>query len=136
VTTPSITVSPSALDFVVRRGSTLRRTITWYSDPVWLDVAKTQLDTETSVPLDLTGYAGRMQVRDKNSGVQMFELTTENGGLTFGGSAGTITFFLSDTSTEQAQSDDGEYDFEVVEPSSDVVPLLAGLFTLSDQVTA
>ena len=132
----TITVEPARLDFVVRRGSTLRRSITWYSDPVWTDRTETELNTGASTPVDLTGYTGRMQIRsDDRNNTLIQELTTENGGLAFGGVAGTITFFISDTDTEAITEDDSVYDFEVIEPGGDVVPFLAGKFTMQDQIT-
>lgn len=130
-----ITVAPAAMDFAVRKGSTLRRTITWYSDPVWLDSQQTQLDTDNSTPLNLTGYTGRMQVRSKTGNQLVYELTTENGGLTFGGAAGTITFFISHLDTDSPSSDKNVYDLEIVDLTGDVIPLVAGAFVLANQVT-
>lgn len=132
----TITVEPARLDFVVRRGSTLRRSVTWYSDPVWTDRTETELNTIASTPVDLTGYTGRMQVRaDDRTNTLVETLTTENGGLTFGGVAGTITFYLSDAATEAITADDNVYDLEIIEPGGDVVPFLAGKFTMKDQIT-
>jgi hypothetical protein len=133
--TPTIEVKPSKLNFSVRRGSTLRRTITWYSVPVWLDAEETELDTDNSTPVDLTGYTARMQVRDCKTEEQVLELTTENGGLTLGNADGTITFFVSDADTNLTQSDRCLYDLELVAPGGDVAPLLAGTFLFKDQVT-
>ena len=133
--TPTIEVKPSKLNFSVRRGSTLRRTITWYSVPVWVDPEETELDTNLSTPVDLTGYTARMQVRECKANTTVIELTTENGGLTLGDAAGTITFFVSDADTESTQSDRCVYDLELVEPGGDVTPLLAGTFIFKDQVT-
>jgi len=130
-----ITVAPATLNFSVRKGSTLRRTITWYSDPVWLDAQKTKIDEDNSTPLNLTGYTGRMQVRDKRTGTLVYTLTTENGGLSFGGAAGTITFYLSDADTDTPAYDKCKYDLEVINTIGDVIPLIAGAFVLVDQVT-
>lgn len=133
--TPTIEVKPSKLNFSVRRGSTLRRTITWYATPVWLDAEQTQIDTINSTPVDLTGYTARMQVRDCQNGVVALDLTTENAGLVLGDATGTITFFVSDTDTENVTFDRCLYDLELVEPGGDVVPFLAGTFIFKDQVT-
>ena len=131
----SISVTPAALDFTVRKGSTLRRTITWYASPVWLDDAETELDTDNSTPLDLTGYTGRMQVRDKRTSTLVFDLTTTNGGLLLGDANGTITFYISDTDTDAALYDKCVYDLEIIDTIGDVIPLIAGTFTLVSQVT-
>lgn len=130
-----ITIAPAKLDFSVRKGSTLRRTLTWYSDPVWLDARETQLDVANSTPLDLSGYTARMQVRAKTGNQVVFDLTTENGGLTLGGAAGTITFFISHVDTDNPSSDKNVYDLEIVDLTGDVIPLVAGAFVLVNQVT-
>jgi len=120
--TPTISVAPARLNFRLRKGSTLRRTVTWYQD-----AART-------LPVDLTDYDARMQIRDL-AGVQLFELTTSNGGLTLGGLAGTITFYISAEDTDEPGADNAEYDLELVAPNEDVLPFLAGSVTFQNQVT-
>jgi hypothetical protein len=41
-------------------------------------------------PMDLTGMTGRIQFRLEEGAPVLLELTTENGGITLGGTAGTI----------------------------------------------
>lgn len=131
----SITVAPATLSFSIRKGSTLRRTIVWYSSPVWKDAARTEIDTDASTPIDLSGFSGRMQVRDKSTNTLVFSLTTENGGLTFGGADGTIAFYISADDTDAAEYEKCVYDLEIVDAIGDVTPLLAGSFRLNEQVT-
>lgn len=131
----SINVKPAKLDFYVRKGSTLRRSITWYTNPVYTDRTESEVDTVQSTPIDLTGYSGRMQVRDADTNTQQYELTTVNGGLVFGGAAGTITFFIAHTETDDPTYDDCVYDLEIVDTTGDVIPLLSGSFKLQDQIT-
>jgi len=125
---------PTTLSFVIRKGSTLRRTITWYSNPVFANGRSGEIDAAASTPMDLTGYSARMHVRTRAKDL-IFELTTENGGITLGDASGTITFFLDHTDTESTTETRLVYDFELVAPDGDVTPLLAGGFSLSEQVT-
>lgn len=120
--TPTISVTPGKLNFKIRKGSTLRRTVTYYTD------------TTQATPIDLTGCTARMQIRDED-GVLLYALTTENGGLTLGDAAGTITFYLSDTDTAAVTGSAYTYDFELVDTILDVHPLVAGSFTFLEQVT-
>lgn len=132
----SISVQPTRLDFTIRRGSTLRRSITWYSDPVWKDRRETELDTDNSTPVDLTGYTARMQIRDaRTQQILVQELTTLNGGITLGTVDGKITFFMSDADTQAVVEDENVYDLELIQPGGDVIPFLAGTFNMQDQIT-
>lgn len=131
----TITVGPAPLNFSVRKGSTLARSITWYDVPVYLDPLETEVDPTASVRKDLTGWKARMQVRDKRTNTLVYELTTENGGLILGGASGTIAFYLSDGLTDYPEFDKCKYDLEMIDTGGMVIPLVAGSFTLPNQVT-
>jgi hypothetical protein len=48
--------------------------------------------------IDLTGYTARLQVREKySSETKLLDLTTENGGITLGGAAGTVAVLATAT---------------------------------------
>jgi hypothetical protein len=85
--------------------------------------------------MDLTGYTAHMQVRTKETGALVFDLTTDNGGLTLGDSAGTITFFISAADTAAVTDGKCKYDLELIAPDGDVIALLAGGFNLVEEVT-
>ena len=87
-------------------------------------------------PVDLSGYTARMQARRRaDSLTAALTLTTENGGITLGGSAGTILIEADAETT--AGIDDAEYvyDLELETSGGEVYRLLQGTFTVSPEVT-
>lgn len=112
---------PGKYNMVCPQGSTFNQQLTY---------------TIEDVPVDLTGYTARMQVREKHTSTRkIFDLTTENGGLTTGGSAGTIDIYISDSDTSAATSKDYVYDIEIESSSGIVTRLLEGRFMLTPEVT-
>lgn len=118
-------------DIVVDQGSTFRKTITWK-------------DSSGSA-VNLTGYTARMQARTTMSASStIVQLTTANGGITLGGSAGTIDLYISDTDTAEfptavpsgfSDALVGVYDLELISGSGDVTRLLHGDFIVNPEVT-
>lgn len=86
-------------------------------------------------PYDLTGCTARMHVRPRVGGDLQVELTTENGGLTLGGTAGTITIYMTGTQTDQIIGKKPVYDILVKFPSGDTRRALQGTFAVSPNVT-
>lgn len=110
-------------NFTIEQGATFRRTWTIYDN--------------AGDPVDLTDFIGIMQIRPEyESDTVYVELTTENGGLTFGGVAGTIEVYIADTETSEITTD-GVYDIEVVSGggSGDRDRLLKGRVRLDREVT-
>lgn len=64
-------------------------------------------------PVDLTGCTARMQIRDYLDRV-VAELTTENGGIALGGSAGTALLYLSAQATAALTGEGCIYDLEII----------------------
>ena len=62
-----------------------------------------------SNPRNLTGFTGVLTIRDRD-GVTLLTLTTENGGLTFGGAAGTVTITIASGVTAGLTWKTGTYD--------------------------
>ena len=84
--------------------------------------------------INLTGYSARMQMRRTYEDSALIELTTDNGRITLGGSAGTVTLTIAAGDTAALPSVEGVYDLELV--SGDIVDkLLAGTFTVAREVT-
>jgi hypothetical protein len=91
--------------------------------------------TIDNVPVDLTTYAARMQVREKyTSKTSVINITTENGGITLGGDEGTIDLYISDEVTSLIFAKDYVYDLELVS-SSNVYRLIEGKFIVTPEVT-
>lgn len=109
------------------QGATFERTITVYQP---------RLPTAASAtPVDLTGYSARMQVRpEKDSPEVLVELTTENGRLTLGGTAGTIAMEIEADVTSTIDSD-GHYDLEIYTADGKVYRVIKGPFALDPEVT-
>lgn len=87
-------------------------------------------------PVDLTGYTARMQIRKKyGSTVVLLSLTTENGGVTLGGVAGTIILNISAADTSSIDWTAGVYDLELISAGGIVKRLLQGTIKISPEVT-
>lgn len=110
-------------DLTINQGATLSLVATW----------KDQAGTA----INLTGYTARLNVRETYaSGTAILTLTTENGGITLGGSAGTITLSASATTTAALTAPfSGVYDLELVSGGGVVTRLLEGAATVSPEVT-
>ena len=90
----------------------------------------------TGTPLDLTGCKARMQVRAEVESTEvLLELTTENGGITLGGVAGTIELFVSDDASTLFTWTAGVWDLEIEFPGGDVRRLAQGSISVSPEVT-
>lgn len=84
--------------------------------------------------INLTGYTARMTLRRNYEDSSLIDLTTENGRIALGGSAGTVTLSIAAGDTAALPSVEGVYDLELV--SGDIVDkLLAGTFTIAREVT-
>jgi hypothetical protein len=90
---------------------------------------------QEGVPLNLTGYSAKMQVRkDFNSSTTIIELSTANGRILLGGSLGTVTLTLTATETFGIARS-GIYDLEIVSPSNVESRVIEGEFRLHPGVT-
>jgi hypothetical protein len=114
---------PFKHNITIIQGATLRDETTWRAGT-------------PSVPVDLTGCTARMQVRERvNSPAALLTLTTENGGISLGGTAGTVNIFMSATATAALTWKGGVYDLEIEFGNGDVRRLLAGSVSVSPEVT-
>jgi hypothetical protein len=87
------------------------------------------------VPVNLTGYTARMQVRETHaSAIVIVELTTENSLISLGGSLGTINLTIPATTTEDFLAKDYVYDLELVS-GGNVYRIIEGKFTVTPEVT-
>lgn len=109
-------------DIVIKQGATLRFTVTYKID---------------GVPVDMTGFSARMQLRPAyDSKLLVANLTSdEDGGLTIDAEEGRVNVLIPAEKTANITTPEGVYDLEVVNPSGEVIRLLPGKFTLSREVT-
>ena len=104
------------------QGATFSRAITWQDSQ--------------AVPVNLTGYTARMQVRDEvDSASAALSLTTENSRISLGGTAGTITLLVSAADTAAVAAGEYVYDLELVSGAGTVTRLIQGCFTVDGEVT-
>ena len=89
-----------------------------------------------ALPVNLTGYTARMQIRSEiTSTIVLVSLTTANGGITLGGVLGTVSLYITDSATAAITWTNGVYDLELVAPGGDVTRLLTGSVSVSPEVT-
>lgn len=107
----------------IEQGATFSELVTWKAGT-------------PAVPVNLTGCTARMHVRAKlESTALLLDLTTENGGIVLGGSAGTVLIYLTDEQTEAIGWTSGVYDLEIAFPGGTVTRLLKGSVSVSPEVT-
>lgn len=100
------------------------------------DSLATRFENDDGSVVVLTGYTAKMQVRKSATDPDepVITLTTENGGITIGGSAGTVTLNWFPADTEDV--DAGYYVYDIELYSGPVVtPYLRGEFELIAEVT-
>jgi hypothetical protein len=117
-----MTTHPAKHNLYVYRGATFSEQITWKD--------------EGGTPIDLTSFTARMQMRETvESSTPFLTLTTENGGITLGGAAGTINI-LATAATSAITATGGVYDLEIVAADTvTVTRLLEGIVIISPEVT-
>lgn len=89
-----------------------------------------------AAPVDLTGCSARMQIRSKRvNAAVLLELTTINGGIVLGATAGTVILNLSAVQTAAIVWISAVYDLQIVFSDSTVRRLVSGTVTVSPEVT-
>jgi hypothetical protein len=90
----------------------------------------------STTPIDLTGYTARMHIRKKITDTEYsVELTTENGGITLGGAAGTILLLITAEESTTIAIKTGVYDLELIANDGTVTRLLQGAVEVNQEVT-
>ena len=118
-----MTTHPAKHNLYVYRGATFSEQITWKD--------------ESGTPIDLTSFTARMHMRETvESSTPCLTLTTENGGITLGGAAGTINILATAAATSAITATGGVYDLEIVAADTvTVTRLLEGIVIISPEVT-
>lgn len=113
-------------DYIIRQGSTWKRTITWETGA-------------TPTAVDITGYTARMQIRQTLTSTGfLVELTTENGGITLTDPTnGVFQLLITAVATAALDFTTAVYDLELIDTgdTGEVTALLEGVMTLSKEVT-
>lgn len=120
---------------VMDQGETFRLMLTYALPP--------EVEGGDYVPIDLTGATGHMQVRERYGAPVLAEATTDNGGITIDGPAGTITLVLTAVQTDAIGAREGStrprekavYDLEIVLANGDVKRVIQGELTISPNIT-
>lgn len=114
-------MQPGSLDFLMPKGSTFSRTLTWKVN---------------GSAVNLTSYTARMQARTSHiSNTVVLDLTTANSKITLGGTAGTVTLTLSAADTAAITQTSLAYDLELVSAGGVVTRLVEGQIVLTPEVT-
>ncbi len=117
-------MSAATYDITIEQGATFLREFNW------------KRDTGSGyLPVDLTGYSARMQVRAKvSASTILYEATTTNGKLVLDPLAGKITLSIGPDESAAWKWRSGVYDLEL-QLGSVVTRLLQGTVTVSPEVT-
>ncbi|MEZ2293932.1 hypothetical protein [Variovorax sp. RCC_210] len=111
------------LSLKIDQGATFTKTVTWKTG-------------KPPAPVDLTGAAARMQIREKLEAPEvLIELTTTNGGIVLGAAVGTVTLRIEADATAAITWRTAVYDLEVVFADGTVRRLLSGSVAVSPEVT-
>lgn len=93
-------------------------------------------EEETGVPVSLVGYSAKMQVRKSATAPDvLLELSTTNGGIALGGTAGTVELKFTKERTAGATWTGGVYDLELTSGSGSTFRFIEGGMELSREVT-
>lgn len=98
---------------------------------------KTFTVTQNGTAINYTGYSARMQVREAaDSTAYLLSLTDTNGGITLGGTAGTIALLITSAQSSAISAGAYAYDLELVAGiEGQVTRLLQGSFNVVGNVT-
>ena len=91
---------------------------------------------EYNIPVDLTGFTARMQIRSKlEDPVVIHELTTENGGIEINNTTKVIELTIPATTTTGFTFNTAVYSLELASSGGIVTPFFNGTLTLVKEVT-
>lgn len=113
-------MTPGLVNFICPQGSTFRRTLTYTLD---------------DIPIDLSGYSSRLQVRQAYYSTEPLLSLASGSGITIDGLEGTIDIYISNSDTSDLPPGSHVYDLEIISPSSDVSRLIEGTFIVTPEVT-
>ena len=112
--------NPAIYNVTMYQGATFDLSLTW---------------NVNSLPVNLTGYTGRMQVRSSFASDTAILSLTSGSGITLGGTAGTILINATAATTAGVATGQYVYDLELVSGGSAVTRLIQGTFLVDPEVT-
>jgi hypothetical protein len=117
-------MTPAKINLIIYQGTTFKKDIQW-------------LIGTPPIPVDITGYTFRMQIREKiKDTIFLIELTTENSKIIItSATEGRFSLVLTATETSLLNFKSAVYDLEVITPSGNVSRFCEGSVQLSLEVT-
>jgi len=112
-------MNPGRYNITVYQGTTFALSPVWKVD---------------NLPVNLTGYSAKMQVRDISNNV-IVELSTQNGKIVITPGIGQIALALTATQTAALAVGNYNYDLNLTDSASNVYKILEGAFILKASVT-
>jgi hypothetical protein len=115
-------LNSNVYDILVDQGATLNRALF--------------LKTSAKRPIDLSGYIGRMHIRDyTDSSVIIQTLNSEAGELIIDEVSGRVDILLAPAETEALEAKDYVYDLELESLEGDVTKIVSGKLTVRAEIT-
>jgi hypothetical protein len=112
-------------DFTGEQG--IKRGAKWAQQLIWKD--------PDDVPINLTGYTGKMQIRRAEHARLIAEFTTEDATMTLGGSAGTIDLLATATDTLDYPAGVYSYDLFLTPSGGSAEAILEGQIEVKQRFT-
>lgn len=88
-----------------------------------------------NLPVNLTGYSAKMQVRQFTDSAVTVELSTANGKIVIAPGLGQINLTLTATQTAALTANTYQYDLNLTAPDGYVYKILQGAFVVNESVT-
>tara|TARA_R110000751_G_scaffold5530_3_gene25166 strand:+ start:139 stop:489 length:351 start_codon:yes stop_codon:yes gene_type:complete len=108
--------------FIIEQGATFGQTLT--------------LKDASNTVINLTGFSGAMSLRENpDAASSILDLTTANGRMTMGGSAGTVVLAVSASDTNGLTAQDGVFDLEITSGAGIVTRLIEGTYSVRRNIT-
>ena len=109
--------------FIIEQGATFGQTLT--------------LRDSTNTLINLTGFSsGQMKLKETpDASSSILDITTANGRMALGGSAGTVILTVSASDTGNLDVDDGVFDLEITSGGGVVTRLIEGTYSIRRNIT-
>ena len=113
-------MTPGRVNFLCPQGTTFNRLLTYKIN---------------DIPVNLTGYTSRLQVRETHYDTDTIVSLVSGSGITLGGSAGTINILISASATTAFNAGNFVYDLEIQSTNGTIDRLIEGSFIVTPEVT-